>query len=963
MSKIDTLTTEFDANIIKLEEKLRKAISSTTNATNRIQRTHDQAADSVSKAWRKADLTSVMDKSVGGVTSLRSALMTIAPVMATAFSAHAVVAAMDSYTKFTNSLRVAGLEGANLANVQDALFQSAQKNGVALEPLSQLYGKVSTSAKELGASQADLLKFTDGVTAALRVNGGSTESASGALMQLSQALGGGTIRAEEFNSILEGAKPILEAVVAGNAKFGGSVSSLRNYMLAGKLTSTEFFEAFNLGSQMLEAKAAKAPLTVEASWQVLENALARAIGQFDATHGASEAMSNGITWLADNLDTCAEAIGVLAAATGGLLVANLGKAVATMVTTVAVQEAMTISAASAAVATRGLGAALAVVGGPWGVALTVIAGALGFLALKGKEASDATDKLGTNMSATNKAMAETQGAAKHAADQTAKHGDAATTAAGKAETLTGKLDGVAKSYRQIAEDARKAQIAMLDAAAEEQRANLREVDKAKADRKADRDRMATQGGGGMMGAGYAPMQQPKGAPKDAKYVDPLAKPRAPQVDPLDMREWLAKQALKDIDKRKEAVRSAPDSVFQPAKPTTVTKPDKDKKGRSAEDIARSDLSAITSAKHAELQAALSNAKTEEQRHTAQLDLLRYDHEQRLAAIALDKNISKEAKAALVKAENATNAAKLSGEATEHARNLAELEDDRLAAAREMAALQEDILDWQARNATTAADRARFESQALTSRQRRELDQIDADIKLADATGDLARATALRAQRPLIEQRQTQEREGQDRRAKRETGDWGQWWDDKFDGANINTELQGIADGGLASLTDGITSAIMGAKSLGAAFAETAKAIVADLVRIAVKFLVFESLGRAFGVKGLGAKAIGVTKTGGHVSGTDYSSGGLKLVGENGPELMMTPRGSQVAPNTLLRQALAAPTGGRTTITQNFTTVVHADNALVRSDLDRQIYQANLQTLQAARQMAAKDSSRTGRQKL
>ena len=950
MSTIERLTTEFDANIIKLEEKLKKAVSSTNNATNRIQRAHEQSADSVSKAWRKADLTSVMERSVGGVSSLRGALLSLAPVMATAFSATAAIQAMDSYTKFTNSLRVAGLEGTNLAAVQDALYASAKKNGVALEPLSQLYGRASQSATTLGASQADLIKFTDGITAALRVQGGSTEQASGALLQLSQALSGGVVRAEEWNSINEGARPVLEAAAAGSAKYAGSVTKMRADMLAGKLASADFFQAFLAGSQMLETKAAKAPLTIEASWQVLENALTRAIGQFDQAHGASEALSNGIKWLAENLDTVAEAVGVLAAATGGLLVANMGKAVAGMIATVAAQEALSVGAASATVATRGLSAALAVVGGPWGVAIMAISAALGFMAIKGMEAAKASESLGTNQTATNKAMEATKGAAAYAAEQTSKQGDASVTAAGKAETLTGKLDGVAKSYRQIAEDARKAQLAMLDASAEEQRKNLTDISKAKAERKETLDRIATNGGG-TMGVGYAPMQQPKGAPK-------------PAPDALDMREWLAKQTLKGIEARKQAVRDAPDSVFQPPKAEAVTGKDKKDKGRSADDIARSDLSAITAARAQELQAILATVQTEDERHSVQLELLKYDHDQRLAAIALDKNLSATAKAKLVESENATYAAKLSGEAVEHIRKVAQLEADKVARERDLAVLQEDLLEWQARNATSVADRARFESQALASRQKRELDQIDAEIKLADATNDLARATALRAQRPLVEARQGQERNGADRRAKREAGDWGQWWGDQFDGASINKDLQDIADNGLSDLTNGITDAIMGAKSLKDAFADMAKAIMADLVRIAVKFVVFESLGRAFGVKGLGAKAIGVTSIPGHASGTDSSPGGLRMVGEKGPELMMVPRGSQVGSNNLLRHALQAPRvapAGRTTI--NVNNVIHANDAILTSQVQEWIYAASVKTLQAGRGLNRTDMAGANRRRL
>ena len=48
--------------------------------------------------------------------------------------------------------------------------------------------------------------------------------------------------------------------------------------------------------------------------------------------------------------------------------------------------------------------------------------------------------------------------------------------------------------------------------------------------------------------------------------------------------------------------------------------------------------------------------------------------------------------------------------------------------------------------------------------------------------------------------------------------------------------------------------------------------------------------------------LSLTATGGmYAVGTDYAKGGLSLVGENGPELLNIPRGSQIVPNDVLRQ--------------------------------------------------------------
>lgn len=118
----------------------------------------------------------------------------------------------ESATRIDNSLKVAGLSGAELERVYQGLAKAAQQNGAPIETLAALYGKAAQAQKELGVSTEELLGFTSNVALALRVAGTDAQTASGALLQLGQALGSGKVQAEEFNSILEGAPTIAQAV-------------------------------------------------------------------------------------------------------------------------------------------------------------------------------------------------------------------------------------------------------------------------------------------------------------------------------------------------------------------------------------------------------------------------------------------------------------------------------------------------------------------------------------------------------------------------------------------------------------------------------------------------------------------------------------------------------------------------------------------------------------------------------
>lgn len=206
---------------------------------------------------------------------------------------------LDASTRIENALKVAGLAGEELTRVYDKLFESAQRNAAPIETLVELYSRASLVQKELGVSTEELLGFTDKVAMALRVAGTDAQSASGALLQLSQALGSGVVRAEEFNSILEGALPIAQAAAAGLEEAGGSVAKLRQLVVDGAVSSEAFFRAFEAGSVILEQKVASAELTVSQGFVRLQNVLIDAAGRFDDGSDASRRLAEALDDLAD----------------------------------------------------------------------------------------------------------------------------------------------------------------------------------------------------------------------------------------------------------------------------------------------------------------------------------------------------------------------------------------------------------------------------------------------------------------------------------------------------------------------------------------------------------------------------------------------------------------------------------------------------------------------------------------
>ncbi|MCZ4091687.1 tape measure protein [Ensifer psoraleae] len=189
---LERLTVQLQANISQFERQMQRA-----------RQTMDKQARAIEGRWTKTNRNLSKFSSVG----LARAGGAIGGALVAGFSLQKAQQLIDSATRITNALKVAGLQGEELERVYGRLFEVAQRQAVPIEGLVDLYGKLSLVQKELGVNSNDLIKFTDNVAAALKVAGTDATAARGALTQLAQALGGGTVRAEEFNSVLEGRRP------------------------------------------------------------------------------------------------------------------------------------------------------------------------------------------------------------------------------------------------------------------------------------------------------------------------------------------------------------------------------------------------------------------------------------------------------------------------------------------------------------------------------------------------------------------------------------------------------------------------------------------------------------------------------------------------------------------------------------------------------------------------------------
>ena len=219
----------------------------------------------------------------------------------------------DAYTNLAARIRLVTGEGPAFDAAFKGVFAVATRTSSAVEATGQLFTKLAQAGKALGVSQAEALALTETINQAVQLGGASAASSEAAITQLVQGLQSGVLRGDEFNSVMEQAPRLAQALADG---LGVATGELRKMAEAGQLSADVVVQALRGQASTLSSEFSKLPQTVGRALQNLSTEWTRYVGEVDKANGISNAAASAINALASNLDTL------------GALLATAGKAAA-----------------------------------------------------------------------------------------------------------------------------------------------------------------------------------------------------------------------------------------------------------------------------------------------------------------------------------------------------------------------------------------------------------------------------------------------------------------------------------------------------------------------------------------------------------------------------------------------------------------------------------------------------------
>lgn len=160
------------------------------------------------------------------------------------------------------------------AELNDMIYASAQRSRGSYMATADAVAKLGLMAGDAFSSNQETIAFMEQVNKQFKIAGTSAAGIDAAMLQLTQAMGSGVLRGEEYNSILEQAPNIIQAI----AKYMGVPKGQLKEMAAdGKITADIVKAAMFACADETNAKFESMPKTWSDIWTSMKNRAIKAL--------------------------------------------------------------------------------------------------------------------------------------------------------------------------------------------------------------------------------------------------------------------------------------------------------------------------------------------------------------------------------------------------------------------------------------------------------------------------------------------------------------------------------------------------------------------------------------------------------------------------------------------------------------------------------------------------------------
>lgn len=184
----------------------------------------------------------------------------------------------------------------------DQLADRARTLGAGMDSYIDGYIMLANATDGVLANQQEVTEILDTLNAGLKASGADAGTAAGVMRQFGQALGSGTLRGDELNSMNEGAGVLMRELARAILGPQGTVGALKKMAEQGKLTTEVVLAGMRKIGPGLRAQTEGMGRTVGQATQGLRDTIDRVIARFDAATGFAKRLADGLDWMSGAIE-------------------------------------------------------------------------------------------------------------------------------------------------------------------------------------------------------------------------------------------------------------------------------------------------------------------------------------------------------------------------------------------------------------------------------------------------------------------------------------------------------------------------------------------------------------------------------------------------------------------------------------------------------------------------------------
>jgi len=297
---------------IRLNDMMSDPIRDITRSMDKMLYTWEDLEQSTSDGLNINGVDNVRNKMDG----LTNSIMGVVGAYVSLQSLGKLVNLSDSFTQTTARLNMINDGAQTTDELFDKIAASADRARASISATADTVAKLSLNAGDAFASNDETILFAENLNKLFAIAGTEQASIASASLQLTQALGSGVLRGEEFNAVFEAAPNIMQTVAD---YMDVPIGKLRSMAQDGQITAEVVKNALLSATGEINEQFEQMPMTWGQVWQGIMNEL----------YYASIPLLEFINLLANNWSVIAPLILGIAGALGVYWMATSGVTLAT----------------------------------------------------------------------------------------------------------------------------------------------------------------------------------------------------------------------------------------------------------------------------------------------------------------------------------------------------------------------------------------------------------------------------------------------------------------------------------------------------------------------------------------------------------------------------------------------------------------------------------------------------------